>query len=341
MGAVDSNHDHEHDHGGHGHGHGRGHSHDAADRVDRALEASADGIRALKWSLVGLGVTAVLQAVVVAFTGSVALLGDTLHNFADALTALPLWFAFTIGRRDRTRRYTYGFGRAEDLAGLAIVGAIVASAVLAGYESVQRLVHPSPVRHLAAVAAAGVVGFVGNEVVARYRIRTGRRIGSAALVADGMHARTDGLTSLAVVAGAIGVGLGFERADAIVGLVITAAIVLVLWSAARDVFRRLMDAVDPALVDQAEDVLRSVDGIESIGDVRIRWIGHRLRCEVEICVGPELSVVEGHAIADRAYHALLHEVPKLASALVHVSPSDDDGVDHHADIAHHLDNGFS
>jgi cation diffusion facilitator family transporter len=182
-----------------------------------------------------------------------------------------------------------------------------------------------------------VIGFAGNELVARYRIRTGRRIGSAALVADGMHARTDGLTSLAVVAGAIGVAFGFERADALVGLAITAAIVTVLWGAARDVFRRLMDAVDPTLVEQAEHVLESVDGVDRVGDVRIRWIGHRLRCEVEICVPSELSVVDGHAIADRAYHALLHEVPKLTSALVHFSPSDRDGVDHHAEIAHHLD----
>jgi cation diffusion facilitator family transporter len=332
---TSDDHDHEHDHE---HARRRRHTHDSADRVDRALESSADGIRALQWSLAGLGITAVLQGVVVAITGSVALLGDTLHNVADALTALPLWLAFTIGRRPRTRRYTYGFGRAEDLAGLAIVGAIVASALVAGYESVQRLLHPSPVRHLAAVMVAGVIGFAGNELVAQYRIRTGRRIGSAALVADGMHARSDGLTSLAVVAGAIGVALGVERADAAVGLVITAAIVVVLWSAARDVFRRLMDAVDPALVDQAEDVLRSVEGVDAVGDVRIRWIGHRLRAEVEICVPASMSVVEAHAVADRAFHGLLHGVPKLASALVHFSPSDGDGgVDHHAEIAHHLD----
>jgi cation diffusion facilitator family transporter len=253
------------------------------------------------------------------------------------LTALPLWLAFTVGRRPRTRRYTYGFGRAEDLAGLAIVGAIVISALVAGYESVVRLLHPSPVRHLAAVMAAGVVGFAGNELVAQYRIRTGRRIGSAALVADGMHARSDGLTSLAVVAGAVGVALGLDRADAVVGLVITVAIVVVLWSAARDVLRRLMDAVDPALVDQAEEVLRAVEGVEGVGDVRIRWLGHRLRAEVEICVPASMNVVEGHAVADRAYHGLLHGVPKLASALVHVSPSDGGGVDHHAGIAHHLD----
>lgn len=315
------------------------HSHDAADRVDTALESSAQGIRAVKISLLALGGTAVLQAVVVGFTGSVALLGDTLHNFADALTALPLWLAFAMARRPRDRRYTHGYGRAEDLAGLFIVAVIAVSSLVAGWESLARLLHPVHVRHLGAVAVASIIGFIGNEAVAQYRMKVGRRIGSAALVADGMHARTDGMTSLAVLVGAAGVALGWHSADAVVGLVITFAILVVLRTAARDVYRRLMDAVDPELVDRAEAVVLEVPGVRGVDDLRIRWIGHRLRAEVDVLVDDRLTVVEGHQIADRAYHALLHDVPRLTTAVVHVSPASSNGIDHHAEIAHHLGDG--
>ncbi len=229
----------------------RPHSHEAADKVDAAMEASSEGMRALWISLGVLGATAVIQAAVVALSGSVALLGDTLHNAADALTAVPLGVAFLVGRRPATRRYTYGYGRAEDLAGVVIVALILASSALAAYEALTRLAHPERVSNLIAVAAAALVGFAGNELVARYRIRVGRKIGSAALVADGLHARADGFTSLAVLIGAGGVALGWNWADPVVGLVITVAILAVLYQAAREVWRRLMDAVDPALVDQA------------------------------------------------------------------------------------------
>jgi cation diffusion facilitator family transporter len=178
----------------------------------------------------------------------VALLGDTLHNAADALTAVPLGIAFVVGRRPPTRRYTYGYGRAEDLAGVVIVVIIAASSALAAYEAITRLAHPRSVSNLIAVAVAAVIGFAGNELVARYRIRVGRKIGSAALVADGLHARTDGFTSLAVLLGVGGVALGWDWADPVVGLVITVAILAVLRQAAREIYRRLMDAVDPALV---------------------------------------------------------------------------------------------
>ena len=196
-----------------------------------------------------LGITAAAQLVIVAISGSVALFADTVHNFSDALTAVPLWIAFSVSRRAATRRYTYGFGRVEDLAGLFVVAVIAISAVVAAVEAVRRLVDPVPLSHLGWVAAAGVVGFLGNEVVALYRIRVGNRIGSAALRADGMHARADGLTSLAVVAGAIGAALGFPAADPIVGLLIAGVIGVVLVFAARDVFGRLLDRVDPELVD--------------------------------------------------------------------------------------------
>jgi cation diffusion facilitator family transporter len=311
------------------------HSHDAADSVDSALEASTDGIRAVKISLVVLVVTAAAQAVVVMWTGSVALLADTVHNVSDALTAIPLWIAFVLGRRHSTRRYNYGFGRAEDLAGVFIVATIALSAVVAGYESVRRLIEPLPVQHIGALVAAGFIGFVGNEWVALYRIRVGRRIGSAALVADGLHARTDGFTSLAVVAGAIGVGLGFPLADPIVGLLITVAILAVLRGAARDIYRRLMDGVDPALVDTAEQTLRAVPGVIDVETVRLRWVGHRVRAEAGIVVDSHLTVIEAHAIASEAHHQMLHHVPRLVDAIVHTSPSGPDGRAHHAALAHH------
>ncbi len=311
------------------------HSHDAADSVDAALESSAEGIRALKISLVALLVTALAQAVVVAFTGSVALLADTIHNFSDALTAVPLWIAFVVGRRAASRRYTYGYGRAEDLAGVFIVFMIALSAVVAGYESVRRLFDPQPVTNVALLVVAGLIGFAGNELVALYRIRVGRKIGSAALVADGLHARTDGFTSLAVVFGALGVLAGFPLADPLVGLGITVAILFVLRSAATDIYRRLMDAVEPELVDAAEASLRSTPGVRDVEDLRLRWTGHRIRAETGIVVDAALSIVEAHAIAVEAHHRLLHDVPKLLDVTVHVSPADDGTDGHHAGLAHH------
>src|SRR6266702_2188083 len=307
----------QHDHAGHGAGHGHGHgehragalaglrhvlrphSHEAADKVDAAMEASAAGLRALWISLAALAVTAVLQSVVVALSGSVALLGDTLHNAADALTAVPLAIAFLIGRRPPTRRYTYGYGRAEDLAGVVIVLVIAASSVLAAAAAVIRFAHPRPVSDLPAVAAAALIGFMGNELVARYRIRVGRRIGSAALVADGLHARTDGFTSLAVLLGVAGAALGWD------------------W------------------VDQAERTLRGVPGVLDVGQVRLRWIGHQLRAECEIVISPHVTAVRAPQTAVAAEHALLHEMPRLSAALVHADPEPRHGTNYHATLASH------
>ena len=299
------------------------------------MEASAEGLRALWISLTVLADTAVLQAIVVAFSGSVALLGDTLHNAADALTAVPLAVAFVIGRRPPTRRYTYGYGRAEDLAGVVIVLIIAASSALAAYEAVSRLAHPQPVTNLPAVAVAAVIGFAGNELVARYRVRVGRKIGSAALVADGLHARTDGFTSLAVLLGVGGVALSWDWADPVVGLLITVAILAVLRQAAREIYRRLMDAVDPALVDQAEQALRAVPGVLDVGQVRLRWIGHHLRAECEIVIDPTATAVQSHQTTVAAEHALLHALPRLSAALVHADPQPSQGTDYHATLAPH------
>jgi cation diffusion facilitator family transporter len=334
MLAVMGEHGHEHGHGRIRHGL-RPHSHEAADKVDAALEASAAGMRALWISLAVLAATAGLQAVVVAVSGSVALLGDTLHNAADALTAVPLGVAFLLGRRPPSRRYTYGYGRAEDLAGVVIVLVIAASSALAGYAAVTRLAQPRPVSHLIAVAGAALIGFTGNEVVARYRIRVGRQIGSAALVADGLHARTDGFTSLAVLLGVGGVAAGWDWADPVVGLLITVAILVVLWQAAREICRRLMDAVDPALVDQVERTLGGTPGVLGVGQVRVRWIGHNLRAECEVTVAGAASAVEAHQVAVDAEHRLRHALPRLTAALVHADPQSQAGADHHAVLAAH------
>jgi cation diffusion facilitator family transporter len=323
---------HEH---GHGHGHEAAprklwhsvkhlvtpHSHDAADRVDSAMESSNDGMRALWISLAVLGVTAAFQAVVVVLSGSVALLSDTLHNLADALTAVPVGIAFVLGRRPATRRFTYGYGRAEDVAGIVVVLVILASAVFAGYESIRRLAEPSDVQFLWAVALAGLVGAVGNEIAAQVRLRTGRRIGSAALVADGLHARTDAITSAAVLLSAGGAALGWRWADPVVGLAITAAIATVTWGAAKQVLARLMDAVDPALVEQGTEALRHVDGVVDVENVRLRWIGHTLRAEVDLSVPPGVTIEDAHRIAHDAEHRLTHAVPRLTAATVHAHPA--------------------
>jgi len=297
------------------------HSHDHGDSVDDALESSTQGIRAVKISLLALGVTALFQLAIVALSGSVALAADTVHNFSDALTAVPLWIAFVLGRRAASRRYTYGLGRAEDLAGLFVLVMIAVSAGIAGYQAVRRLIHPVGIDHLGWVAAAGVIGFVGNELVALYRIRVGRRIGSAALVADGLHARTDGFTSLAVVFGALGVWLGFPLADPIVGLLITVAILLVLRTAARDVFARLLDGVEPGLVEAAERALAVEPGVVGVRRVRMRWIGHRLHADAELDIDPTLTLSEAHRLAHSAEHTLTHAVPRLSTALVHAYPA--------------------
>jgi cation diffusion facilitator family transporter len=347
AGHGDHGHDGDAGHGDHGHGHGGGgpvgwlrhafapHSHDAAARTDTALETSRRGMRTLGISFAVLLLTAGVQAAVVTVSGSVALLGDTLHNVADALTAVPLAIAFSVGRRAATRRFTYGYGRAEDLAGIAVVTVIAVSSAAAAYAAVERLVHPRDVRQLGLVATAALAGFVGNEVVARYRITVGRQIGSAALVADGLHARTDGFTSLAVLLGAAGVWAGFPLADPLVGLLITVAILLVLREAAREVYHRLMDAVDPALVDRAERILLAVAGVRGVAALRIRWIGHTLRAEVDVLVDYRLSVVQAHHIAAAAEHRLIHELPRLGAATVHADPDGPDTTDHHHELTGH------
>ena len=324
-----SEHHHDQDHV-HGHTHGV---------VDPSITSTARGLWALKWSFVGLMITALLQVVVVILSGSVALLADTIHNFADAATAIPLGIAFLLVRRGTTRRFTYGLGRVEDFAGLVIVATIAVSAVLAFYQAAQRLLHPQPVSLLWAVMLASIVGFVGNEIVAIFRIRVGRQIGSAALVADGYHARVDGWTSLAVLLGAIGVWAGYPLADPIVGLLISAAIFVIVWQSARAVMIRMLDGVDPETLETIGHAARHVPRVEEVTDLRVRWLGHRLHVEVSITVPGGLSVVEGHEIAKEVRHQLLHHLPHLGRVMVHVDPYGQGGEQHHK-ISEHAHDGF-
>ncbi len=223
---------HAHDH--HDHAHDHGHSHGL---VDRSIMRSRAGLRAVGISLGVLGVTALVQTAIFVATGSVALLADLVHNFGDAATAIPVGIAFLM------RSF-----RAEKVAGLFVVGAIFVSACFALYATIQRFIDPQELSHLGALAAAGVIGFLGNEIAAQVRLRAGRRLASPALIADGNHARVDGFVSLGVVASAFGVWLGFDRADPLVGLAITLVILKITW----DSWRTVRDA-EPGDLDSAHE----------------------------------------------------------------------------------------
>ncbi len=322
-------HDHEHDHhhrGGlwgwlarlfHFHGHSHHHGELAS---DQAFIDNAQGIRTVWLALAALLMTSVLQIVIVLWSGSVALLADTVHNIGDGLNSVPLLIAFYLARRVATRRYTYGFGRAEDVAGIFIVLSIAFSAGVIFWESFQKLLHPQPLTHLGWVAIAAIVGFAGNEVVALLQIRVGRKIGSAALVADGLHARTDGLTSLAVLLAAGGTWLGFPILDPIIGILIGIAILFITRDATVTMWYRLMDAIEPELIDQAEAVVRQQAEVKEVCRLRMRWLGHRLHAEVHIAVEPHLTTAQSHHIAERLRHDLFHQIANLAEIVVHVEP---------------------
>ncbi len=341
---VEEHDDHDHDHN-HDHEHGlkgwllglfspheHGHYAAALDPAMSNARTSTRGIWAVKVSLIALLATALFQVIIVAISGSVALLADTIHNFSDALTAIPLWIAFTLARRPRNDRYTYGYGRAEDLAGVLIVVMIFLSALEVFQQSIEKIVHPQPVTNLGWVAAAAIVGFIGNEAVAIFRTRVGRQIGSAALIADGLHARTDGFTSLGVLVGVIGVAIGFPLADPLIGLVIGLAILIVVWQAAREMWYRLMDAVDPAVGRSIAATAQRVVGVLAVHDVTVRWLGHRQRAELNIDVDGDLSTEQSHQIAEAVRHDLFHALPALVEVTVHV---DLQGPEHHGTTAHH------
>ncbi len=308
------------------HSPGHIHTHGA---VEPVLLSSRKGMKAVSWSFLALLLTAVFQAIIVLYSGSVALLADTVHNFGDALTAVPLFSAFWLSLRPPSERFTYGLGKAEDLAGLVIVGVIAVTGLYAGYESILRFFHPREVTGLWAIGLAGLAGFLGNELVARYRTRVGKEIGSAALVADGQHARVDGLTSLAVLVSAVAITLGFPVADPLIGLGISIAILFIAWNSGRAVVTRILDGVNPDLVREIRTAVMHVPGIIEVTEVRVRWLGHQILTELNIAVNPALSVEEGHRIAMEARHELLVHIPYLSQATIHVDPASASGEDWH------------
>ena len=323
--------DHPHDHSaGHGHTHGI---------VDPSITTNDRGLWAIKWSFVGLVATAILQLVVVFLSGSVALLADTIHNFGDAATAIPLGIAFWFARKKPSERFTFGYGRVEDLAGLAIVLTILASAIVAGYESIERLLHPQDISYLGAVIAASIIGFLGNEAVAIFRIRVGQEINSAALIADGYHARVDGWTSLAVLFGAVGVWLGYPLADPIIGLLITAAILGIVIQSGKSIFFRMLDGAEPGIIDELRHAAEHVPQVKEVTEVRARWLGHRLHAELNVAVDPELTIAQAHAIAAEVRHQLLHHLDYLSLVVIHVDPADQSGESHHR-IGEHVHDGL-
>ena len=324
--------DHHHDHGHSGHGHTHG-------VVDPSIATTAEGLWALKWSFVVLMITALLQVAVVIFSGSVGLLADTIHNFGDAATAIPLGIAFLFARKRPTKRFTFGYGRVEDLAGLTIVLLILFSAFVAGYESIDRFFHPQDISHLWAVAAASVIGFLGNEAVAIFRIRVGRRIGSAALIADGQHARVDGWTSLAVLAGVLGVWLGYPLADPVVGLIITVAIFGIVVQSGRQIFSRMLDGVDPHVIDEIRHAAAHVPQVKEVTDIRARWLGHRLHAEVNVTLPSQITVAAAHMIAEEVRHQLLHHLKYLSLVVIHTDPEEKSGERYHR-IEMHSHNGL-
>ena len=341
----DDQHDHDHEHG-HDHKgvwgwistifhlHGHSHQHNAL-VTDNAFVANEEGIRTVWIALAALTITSVIQIIIFALSGSVALFADTVHNIGDGLNSIPLLIAFYLTRRAATRRYTYGFARAEDVAGIFIVLSIAISAGIIFWESFQKLVHPEPLTNLGWLAVAAIVGFVGNELVALLQIRVGRRIGSAAMVADGMHARTDGLTSLAVLVAVAGSWLGYPIVDPIIGILIGIAILFITWDATKTMWYRLMDAIEPEHLQRAEEVIQQQTGIRAVGWLRMRWLGHRLHADIGIVVDADLTTSASHQIAEHLRHDLFHALPFLAEIMVHVDPWDAQPEKHHHLTARH------
>ncbi len=297
-----------------------GHSHTPHGRINSGPESDERGIQAVQLSLIGLGVTALIQIAIALASGSAGLLADTIHNFGDATTSIPLWIAFTLARRGGNRHFTYGYGRAEDVVGAMIVLVILISAIVAGFESIVKLIHPRPMGDLGWVAAAAMIGFLGNEAVGLYRVRIGREISSAALIADGEHSRVDGFTSLAVLIGVIGTVIGVPLLDPLVGIAISITILLIIWHTIKIVWSRLLGAIEPEILAAVEHAPLHVSGVDGVHQARAQWIGHRVLVDLHVSVSPALSVREAHTIVSQVESVLREQIPSFGGATIEVCP---------------------
>ena len=331
---TNDTHGHNHDHDEHEHGHGaHGHTHGT---INAELYSNREGLRAVQISTAGMLLVALIQFAIALIGGSAGLFADALHNLGDALTTVALWIAFVLSSRAANQRYTYGYHRSEDLAGIFIVLVIIASAVASAVESIQKLTSGSIPTQLIVSMAAALVGVAGNEILAQYKIAVGKRINSVALVADGQHSRVDGLTSLAAFIGLLFAYFGLPIADPIAGIIITLVILIAVYSTSRSVLQRLLDAVDPRIVPRIITSSSSVTGVEKVSDVRARWVGHTLHIAMNIEVEAELTLVKAHTIAEEVRHQLVHDIEGVSEVIIHTDPASQNGEDHHQLLTHHM-----
>ena len=278
-----------------------------------------DAIRAVVVSAIFLGIAALAEITASILSGSASVLADGLHNAGDVLTSFILLFTFALVRRPATRRFSSGYGRFEDVATLLIVVVIIITAAIAAAESVYKLIHPTVYSNIALSLGAAVVGVVANLGVSEYKVRVGRGIGSESLEADGIHSRIDALVSAGAFAGIGLAGLGFAIADPILGMLITVAIIFALAGTVKQLYYRMMDAVDPTIVDELTSSAKSVPGVLAVHDVRVRWVGRELVANMHVDMDPKSTLETAHAIAMRVEDAICQEVP-AARLEIHMDP---------------------
>ncbi len=329
-------HEHEHEHGETAHNESRDgehHDHSAASHGHHHGSLGDEPLRVALVSSGVLGLVAALELFAGLATGSSAVLSDSFHNLADVSTTIALAAAFLLSRRHATRRFPYGYHRVEDLAGLLVLGLILASAVLAGFDSVTHLLHPQPLGTPLLALAAALIGVVGNEAVGQYKLRAAARAHSTSLAADGKHSRLDGAVSLGAAVGVTGSWLGFHLLDPLAGLALTGLILYVGWETAGHVTGRLMDEADYVMEQLITEIAGRHEGLQKITGVHARWTGRQLLADLTIEVDATATVAQGHAIAEAIRHELFHEITQLREVLIHVDPG---GIlTAHTETAHH------
>lgn len=308
------------------------HAHDR--HVHGVAPPGGGALRVVTVSSLVLAAVAAVELTAAALSSSAGVLSDGLHNLGDVSTTVALAAAFVLSGRAPTKKFPYGYHRGEDLAGLVVLAVIVASAVVSGVTAVEHLVHRPALGSLPLALGVAVAGFAGNEAVAGYKIKAGRRMGSTALEADGKHSRLDGLASLGAAAGIVGAMAGAPILDPVAGLVITVVIAAIAWETGRTVTGRLLDEADASLVATIEDIAQATPGVLGITDTRARWIGRRVIAEVTLEVAPESSLARAHALGEEVRHRLYHRIEPLTDVIVHLDPAGDSAA--HEAVSHHL-----